>query len=78
MSDRYCIASNATKHFRFSSEELVSCCMLCGMGCNGGFPGSAWRYWVSKGLVSGGPYDSNQVNSSSKHPLNLLFLFLFQ
>lgn len=32
------------------------------MGCNGGYPGMAWRYWVRKGIVSGGPYGSNQVN----------------
>lgn len=25
-----------------------------------GFPGAAWSYWVHKGLVSGGPYGSNQ------------------
>lgn len=46
MSDRVCIHSNATVHFRFSSDDVVSCCSLCGMGCNGGFPGMVWRYWV--------------------------------
>lgn len=25
-----------------------------------GFPGAAWSYWVHKGLVSGGPYNSHQ------------------
>lgn len=60
MSDRVCIHSDAKVHFRFSADDLVSCCTSCGFGCNGGFPGAAWSYWVRKGLVSGGPYGSNQ------------------
>lgn len=63
MSDRVCIHSNGRKHFRFSSDDLVSCCYTCGMGCNGGFPGAAFHYWVRKGIVSGGPYGSNHVLS---------------
>lgn len=59
MSDRTCIHSNATVHVRYSSEHLVSCCHTCGFGCSGGFPGSAWSYWVRKGIVSGGSYGSN-------------------
>lgn len=59
MSDRTCIHSNATVHVYLSSEHLVSCCHTCGFGCNGGFPGSAWSYWVRKGIVSGGPFGSN-------------------
>lgn len=62
MSDRVCIHSNGKQNFRFSADDLVSCCWTCGMGCNGGYPGMAWRYWVRKGLVSGGPYGSNQVS----------------
>jgi len=60
MSDRVCIHSEGKTHFRFSAEDLVSCCHTCGFGCNGGFPGAAWSYWVHKGLVSGGPYGSDQ------------------
>jgi len=60
MSDRICIHSNGSINFRFSSDDLVSCCYTCGFGCNGGFPGSAWSYWVHKGIVSGGSYNSNQ------------------
>lgn len=60
MSDRVCIHSNATVHFRFSADDLVSCCHTCGFGCNGGFPGMAWSYWVRKGIVSGGSYGSSQ------------------
>ena len=60
MSDRVCVHSNATKHFRFSSDDLLSCCRYCGLGCNGGVPGTAWHYWVRSGIVSGGNYGSNQ------------------
>lgn len=60
MSDRECIHSGGASHFRYSADDLVSCCHTCGFGCNGGFPGAAWSYWVHKGLVSGGPYNSNQ------------------
>ncbi|KAG4074808.1 hypothetical protein HA402_006447 [Bradysia odoriphaga] len=60
MSDRVCIHSNATVHFRFSADDLVSCCHTCGFGCNGGFPGMAWRYWVHNGIVSGGNFGSSQ------------------
>ena len=67
MSDRYCIHSNAKKHFHFSAEDLLSCCHICGFGCNGGNPGAAWSYWVSSGIVSGGNYDSNMVSSLVLH-----------
>lgn len=57
ISDRVCIGSNGSKAVLISSDDLLSCCGLrCGMGCNGGFPGSAWKYWVHKGLVSGGDF----------------------
>ncbi|XP_074034294.1 cathepsin B-like isoform X1 [Leptinotarsa decemlineata] len=62
MSDRVCIHSEGSVNFHFSADDLVSCCWTCGMGCNGGFPGAAWNYWVRKGLVSGGPYGSEQVS----------------
>ncbi|KAL1516758.1 hypothetical protein ABEB36_000619 [Hypothenemus hampei] len=60
MSDRVCIHSNGTVHFRFSSDDLISCCYTCGFGCNGGFPGAAFHYWVRRGIVSGGAYGSKQ------------------
>lgn len=64
MSDRQCIHSNSNTSFHYSAEDLVSCCHTCGFGCNGGFPGMAWRYWVHSGIVSGGNYNSNQVNNT--------------
>ncbi|UJR32386.1 hypothetical protein I4U23_019848 [Adineta vaga] len=60
MSDRICIASNGSKLVRISAEDLVSCCLLCGMGCNGGYPVAAWNHYKSSGLVTGGNYKSNE------------------
>lgn len=59
MSDRYCIHSNQTKHFRFSAGDLLTCCPNCG-DCNAGNIDLAWQYWITDGLVSGGPYGSNE------------------
>ncbi|KAK4872418.1 hypothetical protein RN001_014447 [Aquatica leii] len=60
MSDRVCIHSKGKIHFHFSADDLVSCCSDCGHGCFGGYPDVAWSYWVKEGIVSGGPYNSNQ------------------
>jgi len=60
MSDRICIASKGKINVHISAEDLLSCCsFICGMGCNGGFPGSAWEYFKINGLVSGGQYGSH-------------------
>nr|ATU82521.1 venom C1A protease 3 [Lethocerus distinctifemur] len=60
MSDRICIHSKGQLNVRLSSQDLLTCCSSCGFGCNGGFPGAAWNYWVNKGIVSGGSYGSKQ------------------
>lgn len=60
MSDRICIASSGAKNFHISAEDLVSCCDECGFGCDGGFPQSAWSYFKSDGLVTGGNYNTKQ------------------
>lgn len=62
ISDRYCVASGGKLQVEISSEDLLTCCgFLCGDGCDGGFPGSAWKYWVRHGLVSGGLYGDNST-----------------
>ncbi|EPY23907.1 cysteine peptidase C [Strigomonas culicis] len=48
MSDRYCTVANAT--VRISTSNLLSCCFVCGLGCNGGNPTAAWMWWVWVGL----------------------------
>lgn len=58
MSDRFCIKYNQSAHI--SAEHLMTCCRSCGDGCDGGYPGAAWDYFKSDGLVTGGQYDSGQ------------------
>lgn len=60
MSDRTCIGSGGKFQADISAEDLLACCSGCGMGCNGGFPGAAWEYWVKSGLVTGGLYNSQE------------------
>lgn len=60
MSDRLCIGSGGQIKADVSAEDLLACCSGCGMGCNGGFPGAAWNYWVRQGIVTGGLYNSRQ------------------
>jgi len=59
MNDRICIHSSGASQVHLSVEDVVTCCKTCGMGCNGGYPAMAWRYWVNKGIVTDGcrPYD---------------------
>ena len=59
MSDRMCIHTKAKFKKHLSAENLLTCCYTCGYGCNGGYPGMAWRYWAEKGLVTGGDYGTN-------------------
>lgn len=49
ISDRYCIFNKV--NLSLSALDMLSCCDSCGDGCNGGYPSSAWAYWVSNGLV---------------------------
>lgn len=59
ISDRVCVHTNGKVNVEVSAEDLLSCCVSCGMGCNGGYPGAAWTFWTEKGLVSGGLFDSH-------------------
>ncbi|KAG1972439.1 cathepsin B isoform 1 preproprotein [Pimephales promelas] len=59
ISDRVCIHSNAKVSVEISSQDLLTCCDSCGMGCNGGYPSAAWQYWNTEGLVTGGLYNSH-------------------
>jgi len=59
ISDRTCIGSGGQITVDISAEDLLTCCHGCGNGCNGGFPGAAWSWWVYHGLVTGGLYGSD-------------------
>lgn len=44
-------------HTEVSTEDKLTC--LCGDGCNGGYTNEGWNFWIRKGLVSAGVYDSH-------------------
>ncbi|XP_040069008.1 cathepsin B [Ixodes scapularis] len=60
MSDRHCIHSGAKNIVHLAADDVLSCCWGCGSGCNGGYPAAAWSYWVEKGIVTGGNYDTDE------------------
>jgi len=60
MTDRICIASKGAQNFHISAEDLTACCSACGYGCEGGFPQTAWSYFKTTGLVTGGNYNTKQ------------------
>ncbi|CDY64824.1 BnaCnng45130D [Brassica napus] len=66
LSDRFCIKYNM--NISLSVNDLLACCgFLCGQGCNGGYPISAWRYFKHHGVVTGecDPYFDNTWMLSS-------------
>ena len=58
-NDRYCIATGDSSTV-FSVTDTLACCsgLSCGfsMGCNGGQPSGAWRFFTTEGTVSGGDW----------------------
>ncbi|XP_022174317.1 cathepsin B-like [Myzus persicae] len=60
INDRICIKSKKNITVLYSPQKLLSCCDDCGDGCNGGYSGAAWQYWMKRGLVTGGDYGSNE------------------
>jgi len=65
-TERHCIAAGTSDLF-LSSRDLLSCCSNCGFGCEGGYPSSAWSYFVQKGLPSGSP-DSTNTSLCVRYP----------
>ncbi|KAG5490474.1 hypothetical protein JKF63_00594 [Porcisia hertigi] len=51
ISDRYCTIAGIPDR-RISTANLLSCCFVCGMGCQGGIPTMAWLWWVWVGLTT--------------------------
>lgn len=61
ITDRTCIFSKGASKPYLAAEDLLSCCsFFCGNGCEGGYPSAAWSYWASNGIVTGGPWNSNE------------------
>lgn len=51
LSDRFCLQFGM--NISLSVNDLLACCgFMCGDGCDGGYPISAWRYFVSHGVVT--------------------------
>lgn len=60
MSDRICIHSDGQKKQTVvSTADLMSCCHLCGNGCNGGTMYQSFLFWDYHGIVTGGDYEDN-------------------
>ncbi|XP_075231725.1 cathepsin B-like cysteine proteinase 3 [Lycorma delicatula] len=55
--DRLCIQKNI--HRTGSSDQLLTCCKVCGGGCFGGHVEKSFTYINKVGLVTGGTYRSN-------------------
>lgn len=51
ITDRYCTVLHQP-NMRISTASLLSCCFVCGLGCNGGWPAAAWLWWVWVGLAT--------------------------
>lgn len=49
MSDRHCI--HLAQNISLSTAGMAFCCSSCGFGCDGGWPSSAWQYYVKTGVV---------------------------
>ncbi|KAJ1358480.1 hypothetical protein KIN20_016911 [Parelaphostrongylus tenuis] len=52
---------NGNKTIELSADDILSCCLDCGFGCFGGFPISAWQYFVESGVVTGGRYGTKDA-----------------
>jgi cathepsin B len=51
ISDRYC-TYGIDNNMSVASGDIGFCCGFdCGDGCDGGYPSSAWEYWVDSGVV---------------------------
>ncbi|GER55120.1 cathepsin B-like cysteine proteinase [Striga asiatica] len=66
LSDRFCIHFDL--NISLSVNDLLACCgFMCGDGCDGGYPISAWRYFVHTGVVTE-ECDPYFDNSGCSHP----------
>lgn len=56
MSARLCIHSGQKDQRKISADDIMSCCKVCGTGCQGGQEDTAFAQWVERGFVTGGDY----------------------
>lgn len=67
MTDRYCTFSNGTKQFHFSAQDVLSCSGSKG-DCRSGSVTFTYDFWLTKGIVSGGNYDSKNISEMGCRP----------
>ncbi|XP_010542823.1 PREDICTED: cathepsin B-like [Tarenaya hassleriana] len=66
LSDRFCI--HFGMNVPLSVNDLLACCgFLCGDGCDGGYPISAWQYFKYRGVVTE-ECDPYFDNTGCSHP----------
>lgn len=70
ISDRICIGSNGLKKTTISSQHIITCCYLCGEGCEDGDHSEAWFFYQRHGVCSGGDRP-NEVNTLDLTRLNV-------
>jgi cathepsin B len=66
-NDRLCISSKGEFQTLLSPQDTVDCCgfFACqSMGCNGGQPGNAWKWFTRTGVVTGGDYTDIDAGST--------------
>lgn len=61
MTDRLCILTGGRIQTKLSATELITCCDSCGLGCLGGYPSLAFKYWKNNGIPSGGSFGDKQT-----------------
>lgn len=68
-NDRHCIKTGDAKTV-LSAEDTLACCsgIHCqfSMGCNGGQPAGAWKWFIESGVSSGADYGDIGTGSSCK------------
>jgi len=68
-NDRHCISTGDSKTL-FAPEDTVSCCsgLNCAMsmGCNGGQPSGAWKWFIKSGVSTGGDWGDIGTGTSCK------------
>nr|BAG71139.1 cathepsin B-S [Astegopteryx styracophila] len=67
-ADRLCVATGGGFNEQLSAEKLTFCCWTCGLGCQGGNPIKAWKYFKRRGITTGGDYGSNEGCAPYKVP----------
>jgi len=68
-NDRYCISTGDAKTI-LAPEDTLECCSgiscMGSMGCNGGQPAGAWKWFTKTGVSTGGDYADVGTGNSCK------------